>query len=125
MAETQILSVIRVWAAVAWADGVMAEAEADGLRKLIVGAELAPADKAAAEAFVDAKTDLPEKLLHDLEPAARRGVYRAACKMAVVDHVFAKSERSMLDRLRTHLGIPADIAVEIEADVPGLASPSR
>lgn len=125
MAETQILSVIRVWAAVAWADGVMAEAEADGLRKLIAGAELAPADKAAAEKLVDAKTDLPEKLLHDLEPAARRGVYRAACKMAVVDHVFAKSERSMLDRLRTHLGIPADIAVEIEADVPGLAAPTR
>jgi len=29
----------------------------------------------------------------------------------------------MLDRLRTHLGIPADIAMEIEADIPGLAAP--
>jgi uncharacterized membrane protein YebE (DUF533 family) len=121
--ETQILSVIRVWAAVAWADGVMAEAEADGLRRLIKGAELSPEEKLAAAKFVDASVDLPERLLHDLEPAARRGVYRAACKVAVVDHVFARSERSMLDRLRTHLGIPADIAMEIEADIPGLAAP--
>jgi uncharacterized membrane protein YebE (DUF533 family) len=120
--ETQILSVIRVWAAIAWADGVMAEAEADGLRKLIAGTELSAAEKTAASKFVDTSVDLPERLLHDLEPAARRGVYRAACKMAIVDHVFAKSERSMLDRLRTHLGIPADIAAEIEADVPGLLS---
>ncbi len=124
MAESQILSVIRVWAAVAWADGVMAEAEAAGLRKLIAGADLSPEEKRAASAFVDASVDLPERLLHDIEPAARRGVYRAACKMAVVDHVFARAERSMLDRLRTHLAIPADIAVEIEADVPGLVSPS-
>ena len=102
----------------------MADAEAEGLRKLIAGAELSPADKAVAAMFVAASTDLPEKLLHDLEPEARRGVYRAACKMAVVDHVFAKSERTMLDRLRMHLAIPADIAVEIEADVPGLAAPA-
>lgn len=116
-----MLSVIRVWAAVAWADGVMADAEAEGLRKLIHGADLSHDEKLTAAHWVERKTDLPEKLLHDLEPAARRGVYRAACKLAVVDHVFAKSERSMLDRLRTHLAIPADIATEIEADVPGLS----
>src|SRR5205814_8374401 len=35
MAESQLLSVIRMWAAVAWADGVLAEPEAEGLRRLI------------------------------------------------------------------------------------------
>jgi uncharacterized membrane protein YebE (DUF533 family) len=40
--------------------------------------------------------------------------------MAVVDHVFAHAERKMLDRLQGLLGIPSEIAVEIEADVPGL-----
>jgi hypothetical protein len=40
--------------------------------------------------------------------------------MAVVDHVFAQAERQMLDKLRGMLGIPAEIAQEIEADVPGI-----
>jgi len=35
MAESQILSVIRMWAAVAWADGVMSETEAESLSRLI------------------------------------------------------------------------------------------
>ena len=48
MAETQILSVIRVWAAVAWADGVLAEAEADGMRRLIRSADLTPEEREIA-----------------------------------------------------------------------------
>ena len=48
MAESQILSVIRMWAAVAWADGMLAEAEAEGLRRLIRAAELTADERAAA-----------------------------------------------------------------------------
>lgn len=120
MAESQILTVIRVWAAIAWADGVLAEAEAAGLRKLIATAELTSEERAQAKTFVDAKTTLPEAYLDMLKPDARRGIYRAACRMAVVDHVFATAERTMLEKLRGILGIPAEIASEIEADVPGI-----
>lgn len=121
MAETQIMSVIRVWAAIAWADGVLAEAEADGLRRLIATAELTPEERTQAKTFVDERTALPETYLNTLKPEARRGIYRAACRMAVVDHVFAATERTMLDKLRDILGIPPETAQEIEADVPGLA----
>jgi uncharacterized membrane protein YebE (DUF533 family) len=120
MAESQILSVIRVWAAVAWADGVLAEAEADGLRKLIRAARLADEERVAATRYLDHQTGLPDVYLQNLNPEARRGIYRAACRMAVVDHVFAHAERKMLDKLQTLLGIPHEIAVEIEADVPGV-----
>jgi len=120
MAESQILSVIRVWAALAWADGVLAEAEADGLRRLIRTADLTPEERAASAQFIDNKVDLPNAYLQNLNPEARRGVYRAACRMAVVAHVFAQAERQMLDRLRGMLGIPAEIAQEIEADIPGI-----
>lgn len=120
MAESQILSVIRVWAAVAWADGVLAESEADGMRKLIRAADLSVEERAAAARYLDKKTELPDVYLQNLNPEARRGIYRAACRMAVVDHVFAHSERKMLDKLQTLLGIPTEIAVEIEADVPGV-----
>jgi uncharacterized membrane protein YebE (DUF533 family) len=120
MAESQILSVIRVWAAVAWADGVLAEAEADGMRRLIRSADLTNDERQAASAFLDSRVDLPELYLKNLNPESRRGIYRAACRMAVVDHVFAHAERKLLNRLQGMLGIPLDIANEIEADVPGL-----
>jgi len=120
MAESQILSVIRMWAAVAWADGVMAESEVDSLTRLIRTADLTDAERAAAMTFIATKTGLPETYLTNLSPEARRGVYRAACRMAVVDHVFSVTERAMLHRLRNLLGVPSDVAQEIEADVPGM-----
>src|SRR4051812_2297771 len=120
MAETQILSVIRMWAAIAWADGVLAEAEADGLRRLIRSADLTPDERTAAKTLLDAPVALPETYLTSLTPEARRGIYRAACRMALVDHVFTKTERTMLDRLCELLGIPGEVAQEIEGDVPGI-----
>ena len=120
MAESQILSVIRVWAAVAWADGVLAEAEAEGMRRLIRTADLTPEERTAATRYLDTRVDFPDVVLTNVNPEARRGIYRAACRMAVVDHVFAHAERKMLDRLRGMLNIPAEIATEIEADIPGL-----
>ena len=69
---------------------------------------------------LDSRIELPDVYLKNLSPEARKGIYRAACRMAMVDHVFAHAERKMLDRLQTLLGIPSDIADEIEADVPGM-----
>jgi uncharacterized membrane protein YebE (DUF533 family) len=120
MAETQILSVIRVWAAVAWADGMLAEAEAEGLRRLVRTADLTNEERQAAMGFLDARIELPDVYMKNLNPESRRGIYRAACRMAVVDHVFAHAERKLLDRLQSVLGIPPDIAQEIESDVPGM-----
>ena len=120
MAESQILSVIKVWAAVAWADGMLAEAEAEGMRRLIRTADLSNDERAAALGFLDQRVEMPELYLKNLSPESRKGIYRAACRMAVVDHVFAHAERKLLDRLQTVLGIPLDIAQEIEADVPGM-----
>ena len=120
MAESQILSVIRMWAAVAWADGVMSETETESLSRLIRTADLTDSERAAARTFIETRTGLPETYLTNLSPEARRGVYRAACRMAVVDHVFSVTERALLDRMRNLLGVPTDIAEEIEADVPGI-----
>lgn len=119
--ESQLLSVIRMWAAIAWADGVLAEAEAEGLRRLIRTADLTADERTAASRLLEEQTTLPETYLTTMSPESRRGVYRAACRMAVVDRVFSQPERSVLERLRDLLAIPADIAHEIEADVPGLS----
>lgn len=122
MAESQILSVIRMWSAIAWADGVLAEAEAEGLRRLIRTADLSADERTAAARFLEEQVTLPETFVSGLSPEARRGIYRAACRMAVVDHVFSATEQKLLARLRGLLAIPDDIATEIEADVPGLSS---
>ena len=120
MAESQILSVIRMWAAVAWADGVMSETERESLSRLIRTADLTDDERAGARAFLAHRTELPETYVSNLTPDAKRGVYRAACRMAVVDHVFSVTERALLDRLRNVLGIAVDLAQQIEAEVPGL-----
>ena len=120
MAESQILSVIRMWAAVAWADGEMAESELVSLNRLIRTADLTEDERVAARSFLVTRTGLPETYLTNLAPEARYGVYRAACRMAVVDHLLTVTERALLDRMRNLLGIPADAAREIEGEVPGM-----
>lgn len=122
MAESQLLSVIRMWAAVAWADGVLAESEAEGLRRLIRTADLTPEEREVSGGFLEAAVSLPDTYLTAMTPESRRGVYRAACRMAIVDHVFSDTEKKLLGRLRELLAIPEDIASEIESDVPGLTS---
>ncbi|MGE0551478.1 MAG: DUF533 domain-containing protein [Kofleriaceae bacterium] len=122
MADSQVLTVIRMWAAVAWADGVLAQTEADSLRRLIQAADLTPDEQRAAMRMLEARVAMPDVSAIDMPPEARRGVYRAACRMAAVDHTIAHAERAMLDRLRDALAIPLEIAGEIEADVPGVAT---
>jgi uncharacterized membrane protein YebE (DUF533 family) len=90
------------------------------MRRRIRTADLSTEERTGALAMLETKTDLPELYLKGLNPESRRGIYRAACRMAMVDHVFAHAERKMLDRLQSVLGIPLDIAQEIEADVPGM-----
>lgn len=116
-----MMSAIRVWAAMAWADGVLADAEAEGLKRLIATAELAPEERTLAHGFLGGAQTLPTAFLATATPEARHGIYRAACRMAVVDQVVADAEKAMLAKLRTLLAIAPEAAQEIEADVPGLA----
>ena len=120
MPESQFLSVIRVWAATAWADGAISDKEADALRRLIAAADLDDAERVVAYTFLDAPVALDRVDVASLSEDARRGVYRAACRLAVVDREVAAEERAILDRLRVHIGIPEDVARELEAAIPGL-----
>ena len=58
MADSPFLTVIRIWAATAWADGKLAVPEAHALRRLIDGAELDEGERALAAGFLDAKVEL-------------------------------------------------------------------
>lgn len=120
MAESQFLSVIRVWAAMAWADGTIADAEAQAMRRLIGAAELDDDERTHAYRFLDQRVDLDTANVEGLSEDARRGIYRAACRMAAVDRAIHEDERRLLDRLRDHLGIGSEVATDIEGGIPGL-----
>jgi uncharacterized membrane protein YebE (DUF533 family) len=120
MGESQFLSVIRVWAAMAWADGVIADSEAQAMRRLIGAAELDDDERTAAYRFLDEKVELDTANVSQLSEDARRGIYRAACRMAAVDREIAPAERQLLDKLRGHLEIAEEVAKDIERGIPGL-----
>jgi uncharacterized membrane protein YebE (DUF533 family) len=85
-------------------------------------AGLEPAEKELADGLLAKQTPLPDDMPRPdtLSDEARAGIYRAACRMAVVDSEFADAERAMLDHLLIRLGVPNEVAKKIEAEVPGL-----
>ncbi|MEM9490210.1 MAG: DUF533 domain-containing protein [Myxococcota bacterium] len=117
--ETQFLSVIRVWAALAWADGIISEAESVAMRRLIAAADLSDEERSTALSWLDSKVELDTTNIASLTDQARRGIYRAAAQLAAVDLDVAEAEVSFLQRLRTGLKIADDVAAEIEASIPG------
>jgi uncharacterized membrane protein YebE (DUF533 family) len=116
--ESQFLSVIRVWAALAWADDVIADQEREAMRRLIDGADLSDDEHETALSWLENKVELDTANIKDLSERARHGIYRAAVRLASVDQDFAPEERMFLDRLRDGLDIDAKTADEIASSVP-------
>jgi uncharacterized membrane protein YebE (DUF533 family) len=119
MSESQYLSIIRIWAAMAWADGVIADAEAVAMKRLIEAAELSGQERTTALGWLETKVELETGGVGELGDSARLGVYRAAARLAAVDLEVADEERALLGRLRELLNIDEDTAKKIEADIPG------
>ena len=111
------MAVLRAWVAMAWADGVIAPAEAEALRRLVAVAPIQPADRDVALSWLDAPVELDTDFAKRLGKESRRGVYLAAVRLAKVDLHVADQERELLDRLRDALGIDAAAAEAIEAEV--------
>jgi uncharacterized membrane protein YebE (DUF533 family) len=113
--ESQFLAVIRVWAALAWADGVLDAKEEEAMRRLVAGAELDEEERSAALGFLDNKVDLELANLAGLNDRAREGIYRAALRLARVDQRVSPEERALLARLRDGLEIDLHLAERLEA----------
>ena len=118
--ETQFLNVIRIWAGLVWADGVLAEAEAAVLRQLIASARLPEELEQQALTFLHTPVELDAIDVGALSEDARKGVYRAACRLAAVDDEIASAERRFLERLRGLLQLEETVARQVEYSVPGI-----
>lgn len=115
--ESQFLSVIRAWAAMAWADGKIATQEAAALRRLIDGASLNENERHVALTFLERRVELDTAALKGLSEEARHGIYRAAVKLSRIDNDVATAEIALLERLREELGLDVATATSIEASV--------
>lgn len=117
MEESQFLTVIKVWAALVWADGVVARPEAAAMRRLMQVANLDEKEREQAGKLLDAPVELQTAGLEKLEPAAREGIYRAAVKLSAIDDDITDSEIDFLTRLRKGLAIDDATAERIEDSV--------
>ena len=115
--ESQYLSVIRVWAAMAWADGVIQESERKAITQLISAAQLTDEERATASSYLESRVELDTAGIANLSEPAREGIYRAALRMAMVDLDMAAEEASMLKRLREGLEISDETSDDIEKAV--------
>ncbi len=118
--SSDFLRVIRVWAAVAWADGVIASAESVAIKRVIEIADFSDEDRATASSYLDERVDFDSEGLEDLSESAREGIYKAAVRLANVDLDLATEELTLLERLRQALTIDQAKAQALEAEVAGL-----
>lgn len=114
--EDLFLTVVKLWAATAWADGVLADNERRLLEGVIRGASVREQARATALGFLAARVDLEDTDVGTLSPAERAGVYRTACRMTTVDRHLDAAEKALLQRLAARLGIDAATAASIEAE---------
>lgn len=115
--EQTVLSILRVWAATAWADGTVADAEAAALTRLIKYSDLPEADQAQALTWLETPVELDTEPLARLSASRKLFIYRVALELARVDLELASPERVFLDGLRDALAIPSEDAGAIEVEV--------
>ncbi len=117
MDESQYLTVIKVWSALVWADGVVTQPEAAAMRRLIEVADLGADDRQRALGYLEEHVDLDTTGLGAFTATEREGIYRAAVKLSAIDDDIADSEIDFLDRLRKGLQLDDETAEKIEDSV--------
>lgn len=109
---------LRLLAAVSWSDGTLDEREAANLNRLINSAELDDDERSEALGWLQGAAELGSVDIGSLSPNQRLATYQAAVRIALTDQRLDDAERSFLDRVRDALGIDAEQASEIEAEMP-------
>jgi uncharacterized membrane protein YebE (DUF533 family) len=114
----QVMFMIRLLAAVSWADGVLADNESAAIERLIKAADLDEEERAKARSWLALPVEIDDADVSALTTNQRLATYQAALRIALSDDDLAEEERVLLDRIRDALGISAEQALEIEAEMP-------
>ncbi|MCC6995567.1 MAG: TerB family tellurite resistance protein [Deltaproteobacteria bacterium] len=112
------LEVIKIWAAMVWADGKVVPAERASLGRLVSSVPALDArTRARALDWLDHPVELAPGTLEGLSIDARTEIYRAAVALAGLDGEVHAAERRLLLRLAERLELGADTTSRIEAGV--------
>ena len=111
------LRIFHLWAAAAWADGVIHPTEATALARWIDAAEdFTPDVRKQATAMIITRPEVDLEEVRKLSPEAREGVYRAAIGIVAIDGKVVDAERAFLERLKAVLDLNAAIVQRIERE---------
>lgn len=110
-----LLTAIKTWAAVAWADGKLVPAERAMMQAIISAAKITDQERAIALTYLGEPVKLTDLALERIPPADRLHIYSVACGVPAMDEDVAKAERAFLDRLATALGISPEDAAKARA----------
>ena len=114
--QDRVQASLKVWVATAWADGTIAAAERDALRRLIGYAAVSAEYRSEALTWLDAPIELEVGDLHELSLVRRQFIYRIAAALTKIDLEVDPTEQTLLDRLRVALELePGEIA-ELELE---------
>lgn len=105
-----LLTAIKTWAAVAWADGKIVEAERLTMKAIVAVARITDVEREVAAAWLDEPVKLSDLALERIPPSERLHIYSVACGVSALDKDVAKAERVFLDKLATALGLSAEDA---------------
>lgn len=108
-----LLTAIKTWAAVAWADGKLVPAERMTMKAIIAVAKISDQERTIAEAYLDEPVKLADLALERIPAAERAHIYSVACGVSAMDKDIAAAERVFLDRLAIALGLPDEEAKKL------------
>jgi uncharacterized membrane protein YebE (DUF533 family) len=110
-----LLTAIKTWAAVAWADGKLVEAERLTMKAIIAAARISDDERKIAAVWLDEPVQLSDVALDRIPPSERLQIYSVACGVSTMDKEIAAAERTFLGKLATALGISAEDAAKARA----------
>lgn len=111
-------AVLKAAICVAWADGVMKDAERRALEGILAAADLSATEKAELRAYAERPRtihDLSGLDLAALSSAERRVALTHAVVMALADREYDHIERQTVMAVAQRLGLPSDEAHQIIA----------
>jgi uncharacterized membrane protein YebE (DUF533 family) len=107
-----LVTAVKIWAAAAWADGVVVESEAMTLRAIIAVAKLTDEQRATAVRWIDTRVTLEDVDVKNIPAADRVHIFSVACGMVAFDQKVAAEERGFLERLAKALDLSAADAAQ-------------
>jgi tellurite resistance protein len=120
MARLDPVDAIRIWAGVAWSDASLSSSERSSLEQLIRTSRVLDEEQRSLAAellrppasggITTAQAMSAAGRLALAEQPLREEICRAALLLAQADGRLSSSEKTFLQRLRTELGLPQDLA---------------